>query len=531
MGDKGKHFDVLIIGAGLSGIGMACRLIKEETGLSYAILERRERVGGTWDLFKYPGIRSDSDMYTFGYGFRPWTGTHMLAPGADIRQYVEDTANEYGVLDNVHFGLKFTKASWSSADELWTVEVVNEATGAKETYTSRFLAGCTGYYNYDKGYRPSWPGEENFKGQWVHPQFWPEDLDYKGKKVVVIGSGATAVTLIPNMVDEVGHVTMLQRSPTYIMPIPGKDPLAVGIQSIPGIDAIPGTGNIAYALGRPRQVMLQTAMYNIARRAPRVMKSAIRLMNQVSLGDKVDIKHFTPTYEPWDQRICFVPDNDLFKALKSGKADIVTDHIEKFVEDGIITKSGEKIEADIVVTATGLDIQLLGGGEVFVDGEKVTMGDRLLYKGALAESIPNAVIVIGYINMSWTLKSDLVAVYFCRLVNYMRDNGFTTFIAHGRPEDRTEATVMGAKLKSGYIERAASQMPKQGKGRPWEALQDYIRDNVALRYNPLEDGVLEFRGHDADGDRIVIGGFKLPGVANQLANKAGAPGRWLSRHV
>jgi monooxygenase len=263
------------------------------------------------------------------------------------------------------------------------------------------------------------------------------------------------------------------------------------------------------------------------------MKRMIKELNRASLAGKVDLKHFTPSYEPWDQRICFVPDGDLFKALKSGKADIVTDHIETFTEDGILTKGGEEIKADIVVTATGLDIQLLGGAEVFVDGEKVEFGDRLLYKGALAESIPNAVIVIGYINMSWTLKSDLVAVYFCRLLKYMDDNKFTTFVAHGRPEDRTDATVMGAKLKSGYIERAASQMPKQGKGRPWEALQDYIRDNVALRHNGLEDGVLEFRGHDtdSDSDRIVVGGFQLPGLANDLADKAKAPSRWLSRHI
>ena len=425
-----KHFDVLILGAGLSGIGMACRLVKEETGLSYAIIERRKRVGGTWDLFKYPGIRSDSDMYTFGFGFRPWSGTHMLAPGDKIREYVEDTAKEYGVLDHVHFGLKATRASWSSADELWTVEVLNEATGDTDTFTSRFIAGCTGYYNYDKGYRPTFPGEEKFKGQWVHPQFWPEDLDYKGKKVVVIGSGATAVTLIPSMADEVEHITMLQRSPTYIMPIPGKDPIAVGLEALP---KVPGTKGLAYALGRPRQVALQTAMYNVSRKTPGVMKRMIRELNRASLGDKVDMKHFTPTYEPWDQRICFVPDGDLFKALKSGKAEIVTDHIETFTENGIRTKGGETIEADIVVTATGLDIQLLGGAEVFVDGEKVEFGDRLLYKGALAESIPNAVIVIGYVNMSWTLKSDLVAVYFCRLLNYMRENNFTTFVAHGRP--------------------------------------------------------------------------------------------------
>ncbi|WP_067701590.1 flavin-containing monooxygenase [Nocardia jejuensis] len=481
-----RHVDVLIIGAGLSGIGMACHLTKEDTGRSYLILERRTAIGGTWDLFKYPGIRSDSDMYTFGFGFRPWIGTKVLADGPHIRQYVEDTAAEYGVTDHIRFGRKVVKASFSSADSLWTVQVRNEQTGEDETYTSNFFIGCTGYYDYDKGYRPEFAGEDKFRGQIVHPQHWPEDLDYAGKRVVVIGSGATAITLIPSMSGTAEHVTMLQRSPTYIAALPANDPVAVGLK----FAKVPAA--LAYKAGRARNIALQRASYQLSRTNPKLSKKLMLAAVRAQVGPNIDMRHFTPSYNPWDQRLCVVPNGDLFRILRSGKASIATDHIDTFTETGIRLRSGEELPADIVVSATGLTVQMLGGAELEVDGEALATRDLVAYKGALLGNVPNAMVILGYTNASWTLKADLAAEYFCRLLNHMRDNGFEQVVAVPEEGDRSEASLMGGALTSGYIQRGDGVMPRQGTRGPWLVINNYFRDRAMLRKGAIEDGILRF---------------------------------------
>ncbi|MCP2294332.1 Predicted flavoprotein CzcO associated with the cation diffusion facilitator CzcD [Nocardia amikacinitolerans] len=489
-----RHVDVLIIGAGLSGIGVACHLTRERTGRSYAILERRSAIGGTWDLFKYPGIRSDSDMYTFGYGFRPWHGTKVLADGPHIRQYVEDTAAEYGVTEHIRFGRKVTVARWSSETELWTVTALDEQTGKTEEWTSNFLVGCTGYYDYDKGYRPDFPGEENFRGQIVHPQHWPEDLDYRGKRVVVIGSGATAITLIPAMADDAAHVTMLQRSPTYITALPADDPVAVGMKAA----KVPA--KLAYRIGRARNIALQRASFQLSRTNPAAAKKLLLAAVRLQVGADLDMRHFTPTYNPWDQRLCVVPNGDLFKVLRSGKASIATDRIDTFTETGIRLASGEELEADIVISATGLTVQMLGGASLEIDGEPVATRDRVVYKGALLDGVPNAMMVLGYTNASWTLKADLAAEYFCRLLNHLKSNGLTKFVAVAKEGDRGVDSVMGGALTSGYIKRGDAVMPRQGTNGPWQVVNNYFRDRALLRKAPLEDGVLTF---SAAADRPV----------------------------
>jgi cation diffusion facilitator CzcD-associated flavoprotein CzcO len=483
--------DVLIVGAGLSGIGAACHLVRETTNTSFAVLERRAAVGGTWDLFTYPGIRSDSDMLTFGYSFRPWNGTKVLADGPSIKQYVTDTAEEYGVTEHIRFGRRVVKASWSTEAGRWTVEV--DADGERETYTSRFLIGASGYYNYDEAYRPSFPGEESFRaqgGQIVHPQFWPADLDYAGKKVVIIGSGATAITLVPAMATgegAAGHVTMLQRSPTYIMPVPESDPVASPLAKL----RVPA--GLIYKSGRLRNVVLQQAVYKLCRARPALARKVLLAGVRAQVGKHVDMKHFTPSYDPWDERLCVVPNGDLFRVLRRGEASIVTDHIDTFTETGIKLESGEELEADIVISATGLQIQLAGGAAIEVDGEPVDTRDRMLYKGVLMEGVPNSMFVIGYTNASWTLKADLASEYFCRLVNHMRDHGHDQVVAVAEPGERTDVSVMGDSMRSGYIQRGDAVMPRQGKRMPWQIRNDYFRDAPVLRRGPVEDPVLRFR--------------------------------------
>ncbi|MFI5717338.1 flavin-containing monooxygenase [Nocardia sp. NPDC051750] len=481
-----RHVDVLIIGAGLSGIDVACHLEKENTGRNYAILERRTAIGGTWDLFRYPGIRSDSDMYSFGYGFRPWRGTKMLADGAGIRRYIEETADEYGVTRHIRFGRKVVSASWAGSDNRWTVRATDEATGAEELWTSNFLVGCTGYYDYDNGHRPSFPGEETFTGQIVHPQHWPEDLDYRGKKVVVIGSGATAITLVPSMVDDAEHVTMLQRSPTYIASIPAEDPVAVGLTKVKS------PAELTYQVGRARNIAVQQASYQLSRKQPALARKLFLNWVRMAVGPGVDMRHFSPDYAPWDQRLCVVPNGDLFKALRRGQASIVTDTIDTFTETGIRVGSGEEIEADIVITATGLTIQILGGATLEVDGEPVVTRDRVMYKGSLLDGVPNALMVLGYTNASWTLKADLAAEYFSRVLNRMRDHGYTRFVVEAQDSDRSEVSVMGGALSSGYIQRGDAVMPRQGTGGPWKVVNSYFRDRAYLRKSPIEDGILTF---------------------------------------
>ncbi|CAM3020792.1 flavin-containing monooxygenase [Skermania piniformis] len=485
-----RHTDVLIVGAGLSGIDVAAHLLREDTGRSFALLERRRAIGGTWDLFRYPGIRSDSDMYTFGYGFRPWHGTSVLSDGAEIRRYLVDTADEYGITEKIHFGRKVVQASWSGATGQWTVTAVDEATGDTEIWTSTFLVGATGYYNYDHGYRPDFPGEHDFPGEIVHPQHWPADLDYRDRRVVVIGSGATAITLVPAMARDAAHVTMLQRSPTYIASLPRTDPMAGVLRRLRMSKAA------TYRLGRARNIALQQAFYKLSRAQPAVARQILLRAVRAQVGSRVDMKHFTPRYDPWDQRLCVVPNGDLFAALRSGRASIVTDRIERFTADGIRLASGEELPADIVVVATGLEVQMLGGARIVVDGRDVATHDATLYKGTLVSDVPNAMIVLGYTNASWTLKADLASAYFCRVLNLMRDRGYTRFVAHIAAADRTDESLMGAALSSGYIRRGDAVMPRQGRRAPWKALDDYPRDIRYLRNAPVEDGVLEFSGAD-----------------------------------
>lgn len=511
-----RHVDVLIIGAGLSGIDVACHLEKENTGRSYAVLERRAALGGTWDLFRYPGIRSDSDMYSFGYGFRPWRGTKMLADGAGIRRYLEETADEYGVTPHIRFGRKVVSASWSGAENRWTVRVLVEATGAEELWTGNFLVGCTGYYDYDSGYRPSFPGEERFTGRIVHPQHWPADLDHRDKKVVVIGSGATAITLVPALAGEAAHITMLQRSPTYIASIPADDPVAIGLTKA-GSPA-----GLTYRMGRARNIAIQQASYQLSRKQPKLARQLLLNWVRAAVGPRVDMRHFTPDYAPWDQRLCVVPDGDLFKTLRRGQASVVTDTVDTFTETGIRVSSGAEIEADIVVTATGLTIQILGGATLDVDGEPVVTRDRVMYKGSLLEGVPNALMVLGYTNASWTLKADLAAEYFCRVLNRMRDKGYRSFVVHARDSDRSEVSVMGGALSSGYIQRGDSVMPRQGTGGPWKVVNSYFRDRAYLRKSPIEDGILTFTdrdGAETTGSRSRAGNTvaRLPLIGSRSA--------------
>ncbi|MXI68649.1 SidA/IucD/PvdA family monooxygenase [Mycobacterium tuberculosis] len=403
-----QHFDVLIIGAGLSGIGTACHVTAEFPDKTIALLERRERLGGTWDLFRYPGVRSDSDMFTFGYKFRPWRDVKVLADGASIRQYIADTATEFGVDEKIHYGLKVNTAEWSSRQCRWTVAGVHEATGETRTYTCDYLISCTGYYNYDAGYLPDFPGVHRFGGRCVHPQHWPEDLDYSGKKVVVIGSGATAVTLVPAMAGSnpgsAAHVTMLQRSPSYIFSLPAVDKISEVLGRF-----LPDRW--VYEFGRRRNIAIQRKLYQACRRWPKLMRRLLLWEVRRRLGRSVDMSNFTPNYLPWDERLCAVPNGDLFKTLASGAASVVTDQIETFTEKGILCKSGREIEADIIVTATGLNIQMLGGMRLIVDGAEYQLPEKMTYKGVLLENAPNLAWIIGYTNASWTLKSDIAGAY------------------------------------------------------------------------------------------------------------------------
>ncbi|MDN5873554.1 MAG: NAD(P)/FAD-dependent oxidoreductase [Sinobacteraceae bacterium] len=481
-----RDVDVLIIGAGLSGIGAACHLRRQCPDKSLAIIERRQRIGGTWDLFRYPGIRSDSDMYTFGFSFRPWTEPRVLADGPSIRKYVTDTAREYGVDQDISFGRKAMRADWSSQDACWTVQVQEEATGQRECYRANFVITCTGYYNYDAGYRPTFEGEADFKGKLVHPQFWPEDLDYEDKRVVVIGSGATAITLVPAMADKAAHITMLQRSPTYILSVPAVDKLAAGLQK-----RLPA--KLAYRVNRARNVALQRGLYKMSRRHPKLVRNFIQKRIKRQVGDKIDMRHFTPRYKPWDQRLCVVPNGDLFKTLRRGQASIETDEIARLVEDGIELKSGKKLEADIIITATGLDVRMAGGMETWVDGEKSDIGGRLTYKGVLLADVPNVGALFGYTNASWTLKVDLAAEYLCRVINHMGKHGYRTVVARPPADAGGDGSVMGG-LNSGYVKRAADRLPAQGRQSPWQVVQDYLYDVGILRYGDVEDGIIEFDG-------------------------------------
>ncbi|GAA4489259.1 NAD(P)/FAD-dependent oxidoreductase [Rhodococcus olei] len=476
------HLDVLIVGAGLSGIGAAHHVQDAFPGRSYAILEAREAIGGTWDLFRYPGIRSDSDMQTLGYRFRPWTDEKSIADGPAILEYVRSTAAAAGIDKRTRFGHRVIRADWSSADRRWTVTA--EHGGETVTLTARFLYTCTGYYRYDEGYTPHFEGTDRFHGRIVHPQHWPEDLDYAGKKVVVIGSGATAVTLVPSMAADAGHVTMLQRSPTYIASLPAKDPIANSLRRVLG-------NRLAYPITRWKNVAFSTATYQLSQRLPGLVKSVLRRAQERQLPAGYDIDtHFTPRYNPWDQRMCLVPDGDLFRAIRRGTASIVTDRIETFTERGLALESGAELDADVIVTATGLNLLAFGGIELCLDGTPVSLRDTLAYKGMMLGGVPNFVFTIGYTNASWTLKADLVAEYFCRLLARMDERGESVCVPVN--DDPTLTTRPLLDFDAGYVQRSLDAFPRAGARAPWQLGMSYVHDLVTLRHRSLDDGAMRF---------------------------------------
>lgn len=479
-----KQIDVLIIGAGISGIGLAAHLAQQCPKRQFAILEARESIGGTWDLFRYPGIRSDSDMTTFGYRFKPWRKASVLADAASIRGYLSEVVDEQHLREKIYFGHRVIAANYDSATKQWWVEVIN-AQQEKQTWIANFIFSCTGYYDYAQGFLPHYPNQTAFQGQLIHPQHWPESLDYQGKKIVVIGSGATAITLLPALVQGgAGHVTMLQRSPTYIASISALDQMYHKLRKwLPE--------QTAYQLIRGRNIVTQRLIYALARKYPQLVRTFLLHAVKKQLQGKVDMKHFTPHYLPWEQRLCVVPDGDLFQVLRDGQASVVTDEIEHFTEQGIQLKSGQYLDADIIVSATGLQIQVLGGIQATVDGKPIDPAEHLLYQGMMLNNVPNMAMMIGYINASWTLKVDIAADYLCRLLNYMDQQGYAEVMPAGQPEQLPQS-VMGS-LTAGYIQRATHLMPKQGATSPWKMTNNYLTDRKALKHASFEDGILNFR--------------------------------------
>ncbi len=477
------HVDVLIIGAGLSGIGAAAHLAKDLPGTSYAVLERRRASGGTWDLFRYPGVRSDSDMFTLGYRFRPWRGTTALADGASILRYVRDTARAYGVDRHIRYDHHVTSASWDSDTARWTVTA--EVDGETRQVTAGFLWACSGYYDYDQGYTPHFESQERFTGEVVHPQHWPEDLDHEGKRVVVIGSGATAVTLVPALAASgAGRVTMLQRSPTYVLPLPAQDGFARRARRLLG-------DRLSYPLVRAKNIGVATALYQLSRRRPRLVRRLIRSANVKALPEGYEVDtHFKPAYDPWDQRLCLVPDGDLFHAISSGRADVVTGRIRTFTETGIELESGEHLDADVVVTATGLNVRVFGGAELVVDGAAVKPHETMAYRAMMLSGVPNFAFTIGYTNASWTLKADLVAEYVVRLLRHLRETGARSVVP---VRDPSVAEVPLMDFDAGYVQRVVHTLPRQGAVAPWQLKQNYLHDARTLRRGAIDDGVLSFR--------------------------------------
>jgi cation diffusion facilitator CzcD-associated flavoprotein CzcO len=479
-----EHVDVLIVGAGLSGIGAAHHLQERCPGKTYSVLEARDDIGGTWDLFRYPGLRSDSDVQTLAYRFRPWTGAEAIADGSSILRYVRDTAREGGIDRHIRLRHRVVAANWSSAEARWTVEAERTDTGETVTMTCGFLFANSGYYRYDQGYMPEFAGIDDFAGRVVHPQHWPEDLDYAGKRVVVIGSGATAMTLVPAMAREAAQVTLLQRSPTYVASIPSEDVLAKLLRFV-----LPD--RTAYSVVRWKNVALQVAAYRLGRNWPELTKKMLRQGVRKSLPPGYDVDtHFKPRYQPWDQRICIVPDADLFKVLRDGRAEMVTDRIETFTAGGIKLESGRELEADVVVTATGLNLLFLGGMRISIDGEEPDFRRALAYRGMMLSDFPNFAYTLGYTNASWTLKADLAAEYVCRLLNHMDAGGYRVCAPLRNDPSVTEEPLLD--FKSGYVLRSIDELPKQGSKEPWKLRQDYPRDLRTLRRCPLEDGVMQF---------------------------------------
>ncbi len=490
-----EHLDFLVVGAGISGICAAHYIQADCPWASYAVFEGRPRMGGTWDLFRYPGIRSDSDMYTLGFSFRPWRDPEAIADGDQILQYLVDTAEEEGITPKIRFDHWITSADWSTEDARWTVKGTDRATGEAVHVTCSFLISASGYYRYDRGYTPEFAGRDDFAGEIVHPQFWPEDFDATGKRIVVIGSGATAVTLIPNLAKDAQHVTMLQRSPTYIVAMPAKDPLAKLVRRI-----VPARWEDTAI--RWMKALMTQGSYNLSRKRPNLVRRLLLKLTKMQLPEGYDVDtHFTPHYDPWDQRLCLVPDGDLFKAIKSGSASVVTDHIDRFTENGIRTTSGAELEADVIVTATGLDVQFMGGIEATVDGEPIDVASKLSYKGMMLEDVPNLVQVVGYTNASWTLKAELTCEYAMRIANHLRALGMRQATPRNTDGAAGEAPMLD--LTSGYIQRAKDRMPRQGERFPWKVYQSFLQDYRATRRSEVDDGVMSFTNptRDAAGTR------------------------------
>jgi cation diffusion facilitator CzcD-associated flavoprotein CzcO len=480
----GDHFDVAIIGAGLSGVGAACRLQKACPSKTYAILEGREDLGGTWDLFRYPGVRSDSDMFTLSYPFRPWTHAKAIARGRSILTYIRDTAREYGVDQKIRFGHRLRAASWSSAEARWTLEVERGPEREVVRLSCGFLIMCAGYYAYEDGYSPTFPGVARFRGRIVHPQHWSPDVDYVGKRVVVIGSGATAITLAPELAKRAAHVVMVQRSPSYVIERPSSDGFADALRA-----ALPE--RLAYRLARWKNILIGAYFYRFCRRNPQSAKWLLLSRVRDALDPNYDVAtHFTPPYDPWEKRLCVVPDGDLFRAIRNRRASVVTGRIETFTESGVALSDGQEIEADLVVTATGLVLQPLGGVRLSVDGAAVDLGKTLTYKGAMLSGVPNLASVFGYANASWTLKADLICQYVCRLLNHMEARGYRQCAP--RADDAPASSAPLIDLEAGHFQRAPGQLPRQGLKWPWRWRQDYARDVLALKFGRIADDALRF---------------------------------------
>jgi monooxygenase len=505
-----EHLDVLIVGAGLSGIGAAWHLQDRCPGKSYAILEARGDLGGTWDLFRYPGIRSDSDMHTLGYRFKPWTAAKSITDGPSILEYVRQTARENGIEERIRFHHRVVGASWSSEEARWTVEAERTDNGEAMRLTCDFLWTCSGYYRYDQGYTPGFEGTERFSGPIVHPQHWPEDLDYEGKRVVVIGSGATAVTLVPAMAERAAHVTMLQRSPTYIASLPAQDRLAAWLRR-----RLPERA--AYAAVRWKNVLIQSIFYQLSRRRPEMIKRFIRRGVERSLPLGYDVnRHFKPHYNPWDQRMCLVPDGDLFRAISTGEASVVTDTIRTFTERGVELDSGEALEADVIVTATGLNLLFLGGIELEVDGEPVDVPRKMTYKGMMLGGVPNMAFTVGYTNASWTLKADLTSEYVCRLLRHMNAHGYRRCVPEVDPSV-TEQPLLD--FTSGYVQRSLEDFPKQGSKEPWKLRQNYVFDIRTIRRGAIDDGAMRF----GSGEAGTVDACKPTSSSRSLSSAPSSP--------
>lgn len=480
-----EHFDVVVVGAGISGIGAGYHLQTRCPERSYVILEGRERLGGTWDLFRYPGIRSDSDMYTLGYSFKPWTNAKSIADGPSILEYLQETARENDIEKRIRFRHQVKRAAWSSEHARWTLEAERGDEGELVRFSCNFLFMCSGYYNYAAGYTPEFPGTERFGGPIVHPQQWTDDIDYAGKRVVVIGSGATAVTMVPEMSKRAAHVTMLQRSPTYVVALPEQDALANWLRRHV-------SPKLAYGITRWKNVLLGMWFFNLSRKRPEFVKAQLLKQVRKQLPPGYDVEtHFTPRYNPWDQRMCLVRNGDLFDAIRVGAASVVTDRIETFTEKGLLLRSGRELEADVIVTATGLDLQVLSDLEISVDGEPVDPARTITYKGMMYSEVPNLASAIGYTNASWTLKCDLTCEYVCRLLNHMASEGYEQCTP--RLTDPSVEAEPWIDFSSGYVQRSLHKFPKQGSKRPWRLHQNYARDLIALGFGRIEDGVMEFR--------------------------------------